>query len=145
VSAFVLYQTTLTCWEMINAQKTIVYDQIYAQSRVKGQSSRYFARIQARKYGRQLSDAFHAEPECSGLSFSVRANHGLRGRPGRWKLMVDMLTSETPDQVISTQPWSLVQPNRDGAGSPDIQIAADKGEPAMIVKEACEVVRGAGG
>jgi len=144
LAGFVLVETALTCWDMVNAQKTIVYDQIYAQSRVQGGHSRYTARVLARKFGRQLSDAFKAEPECGGLNFSVRANRGLRGKPGRWNLQVDMVAEEAPDEVVSIQPWSLIQPNRDGENGSDTQVLTDKGAPATIVKEACEVVKATG-
>lgn len=130
---------------MVDAQKTVVYDQIYAQSRVQSVHSSYMAKVIARKYGRMLADAFKAEPECTGLQFSVRANKGLRGKPGRWNLDVDMVASEEPDATASIQPWSLILPNRDGANGPDTQVISDKDAPATIVKKVCEAIKGTGG
>jgi hypothetical protein len=144
LAALVLVGTAVACWDAMDAQKTVVYDQIYAQSRVQNVHSSYIAKVIARKYGRKLADAFKTEPACDGLNFSVRANKGLRGKPGRWNLEVDMVTSEQPDEVVSVQPWSLVLPNRDGTNSLDTQIVSDKGEPAMIMREVCSTVKNSG-
>lgn len=142
--AFVLVGTAVACWDTIDAQKTVVYDQIYAQARAQSMHSRYIAKVIARRYGRELAAAFKTEPECNGLNFSIQANKRLLGKPGRWNLDVDMVVNEQPDATASAQPWSLVLPNRDGADSPDTQVMSDKGEPATIVKEVCKVVNGTG-
>ena len=143
--AFVLIGVAVTCWDMVDAQKTVVFDQIYAQSHAQSGHSSYMAKVIARKYGRKLADAFGAEPECSGLHFTRRANRGLLGKPGRWNLEIDMVVSEEPDATASVQPWSLVLPNRDGANGPDAQVISDKDAPAMIVRKVCAVMKGAQG
>ena len=149
VIALVLVGVAITCWDMVDAQKTVVFDQIYAQSRAQSIHTPYMAKIIARKYGRKLAAAFKAEPECRGLNFSVQANRGLRGKPGRWNLDIDMMVSEEPDAEISVQPWSLILPNRDGADNgangPDTPVMSDKDAPEMIMKKVCEVMNNAPG
>ena len=143
--AFVLIGVAIACWDMVDAEKTVVFDQIYAQNHAQSGHSSYMAKVIARKYGRNLATAFGAEPECSGLHFTRRANRGLLGNPGRWNLDIDMVVSEEPDATASVQPWSLVVPNRDGANGPDTPVMSDKGVPALIVKKVCEVMKGARG
>jgi hypothetical protein len=142
--AFVLAGTAVACWDTVDAHKTVVYDQIYAQARAQSLHSRYIAKVIARKYGRELAAAFKAEPECDGLNFSIQANKRLLGHPGRWNLDVDMVVNEQPDATGPVQPWSLVLPNRDGGYGPDTQVMSDTGEPKAIVRKVCEVVKSTG-
>ena|ERR1700742_2278752 len=143
--AFVLIGVAIACWDMVDAEKTVVFDQIYAQSHAQSGHGSYMAKVIARNYGRKLADAFGSEPECSGLHFSRRANRGLLGKPGRWNLDIDMVPSEEPDATAPVQPWSLVLPSRDGANGPDTPVLSDKDAPALIVKKVCEVMKGARG